>query len=82
MVVYISEYFPTVTSTNATWTFRRPSGFTLFPTDQKFRHSSISESEARKKFSVLHLLFETKAEDARFGVQITCPQEEEAVLRR
>ena len=82
LVIHISEHFTAVTKLNATWTFVRPSGFTIFPTDQKYRGPNIGEAEARKRFQQLHLVFETKSEDARFGVQITFPQEEAAVIRR
>ena len=82
LVVHVSEQFTTVNRTNATWSFIRPSGFTIFPQDQKYRKPNVSEAESRRKFSQIHLLFMSRADDARFGVQITFPQEEAAVLRR
>ena len=69
LTVLISETFQAVTDTNATWTFKRPTSFTLFPSDQKF----IKNSESRKKFSQINLVFVTEAEDARFLVQVTFP---------
>ena len=69
LTVLISETFQAVTDTNATWIFKRPKSFTLFPSDQKF----IKNSESRKKFSQINLVFVTEAEDARFLVQVTFP---------
>ena len=33
LVVHVSEYFSKVNRTNATWTFFRPSAFTIYPSD-------------------------------------------------
>ena len=50
LVLYISENFSTVSEANATWSFNRPTGVTIFPKDQNIINPKKATDKDNKKF--------------------------------
>ena len=82
LAVHISENHQSVTEANATWSFRSPRAFTLFPRDQRILDPRKATDKDARRFQRLYLLFESAADDCEFYVQVTFPEEEQLEIRR
>ena len=82
LAVHISENHQNVTEANATWSFRSPRAFTLFPRDQRILDPRKATDKDARRFQRLYLLFESAADDCEFYVQVTFPEEEQIEIRR
>ena len=82
LAVHISENHQSVTEANATWSFRSPRAFTLFPRDQRILDPRKATDKDARRFQRLYLLFESAADDCEFYVQVTFPEEEQLEARR
>ena len=59
LVLYMSEIFQDVTKANATWIYKQPTSFTIFPKDQQRKTETLKQKNGNK-FEHLYLLFESK----------------------
>ena len=82
LAVHISENHQGVTEANATWSFRSPRAFTLFPRDQRILDPRKATDKDARRFQRLYFLFESAADDCEFYVQVTFPEEEQLEIRR
>jgi len=82
LIVHISENFSAVNESNATWTFHKPTVFTILPRDQKITNPRKASASDFNKFQRLFLAFETEADECQFRIEVSFPDEEEHERRR
>jgi len=65
----MSEIFQDVTPANATWIYKKPTGFTIFPKDQQhinYHLSTKGKDSVKNSFEQLFLVFTSEKPNTQF----------------